>query len=315
MKRSFLGIIFLMVTVLFTACNTAQNIDPNQAAATTANVGNTNAIDPSQLPAAVKTAITQDFAGQTVTQASKTTGSDDTHMYNVTMSNQAKASYNKTGQRCTTLDIAQLPQAITDYVAKNYAGTSIVEAIQVPNIAGNTYTLVVLSTDQVLTFDAANNFLGTLDGDDLDDDDDDDHCIEDSIAVSALPQAVRDYVVANYAGQTITEAYKKTLQDGSILYLTELSNGVELIFDANGKFIEEHKDDDDNDGTSQNITVTDLPQAAQDYLKTNYANNTVVEAEKETSATGVVSYEVELNDGTEVVFDATGNFVKAEKDD
>lgn len=319
MKRSFLGIIFVAIMVVFTACNAPQNIDPNQTVATAA-VGNQNNISPNQLPNAVQAAISQDFAGQTVLQAAKATGSEGTHMYSVTMSNQAKAAYNETGKKCTILEISQLPQVINDYVTKNYVGTNISQAAQVPDVNSTLLTLVVMSTQQVLTFDAANNFLttpnnGNSKDNEGDDDDDDDNYVEDSIAVSALPQAVRGYVAANYVGQTITEAYKKTLQDGTVLYKAELSNGVSLVFDANGKFIKEEKEDSDDDtGTSQTIAVTDLPQAAQDYLKTHYATNTVVEVEKETSAAGVVSYEVELNDGTEVEFDAAGNFVKAEKD-
>ncbi|OJJ14003.1 hypothetical protein BKI52_44870 [marine bacterium AO1-C] len=321
MKRTFLGNIFLWVMIAFTACNTPENVDPNQNAVISS--GSVETIASTALPAAVLNAINKDFAGQTITETLKETGSDGTVMYTVTMSSQSMASYNEAGNKGTEVTLTNLAQAIKDYVNNNFAGNTVSRAVSLPNSTNVNLTLVRLSGNQVLSFDAANNFLNgeTDDNDDDDDDDDDDNdsddnnCVEDSIAVSALPQAIRDYVATNYAGQTIQKAYKENC-NGTIQYEVELSGGVELIFDANGQFIKKETDDDKNDNKNEvAINATDLPQATQTYISTNYAGKTITKAYKITDSTGIVTgYEVELNDGTEVYFDATGNFVKEEKD-
>jgi len=317
MKRTFLGNIFLWVMIAFTACNTPENVDPNQNPVISS--GSVETVTSTTLPAAVLSSISQDFAGQTITEALKETGSDGTVMYTVTMSSQSVASYNEIGNKGTEVALANLAQAITDYVNSNFAGNNVSRAVNLLKTANVNLTLVRLSGNQVLSFDAANNFLnGEVEGND--DDDDDDDCTETSIAISDLPQAARDYITANYAGQNIQEAYKKDCK-GTIKYEVELSNDVEILFDANGQFLKEEKDDggDNNDkGSNKNevaINATDLPQAVQTYIATNYAGKTIAKAYKTTDAAGATTgYEVELNDGTEVYFDANGAFVKEEKD-
>jgi uncharacterized membrane protein YkoI len=64
------------------------------------------------------------------------------------------------------------------------------------------------------------------------------------------------------------------------------------------------------------ITIADLLTISQAYLTTNYAGYQFVKGEKETE-NGVVKYEVKIIfNGVkwEVKFNATGGFVKAERD-
>ena len=58
------------------------------------------------------------------------------------------------------------------------------------------------------------------------------------IEVSALPQIIVDYVVNNYPGAVIEDA--EVYPNGD--YELALDNGLELIFDAAGTFIEESAD-------------------------------------------------------------------------
>lgn len=314
MKRSFLGILFFVVLATLSACNAPQNVDPNQIPATSS--GNIEVLSPASLPTLIQNAVNQDFTGQTVTEALKETGSEGSVMYTVTMSSKANASYNAMGQKCTILTLTSLPQAITDYVAKNHASTNIARAVQMPEASGSNLTMVRLADQKVLTFDASNNFL-TSNSTNGNGEKEEEDCVEDAIAVSSLLQSIRDYIAANYAGQTIKEAYKKTCKNNLVQYEVELSDGTEVYFDANGQFIKEEKDDDDHKSSGSNATiiaVTALPQTAQTYLNTQYAGKTVVKASKETLTNGTVQYEVELSDGTEVYFDATGQFIKEEKE-
>lgn len=54
------------------------------------------------------------------------------------------------------------------------------------------------------------------------------------------------------------------------------------------------------------INTAALPQAILNYISTNYPNNTIREAEVEDNN----NYEVELNNGTELIFDQQGNFLE-----
>lgn len=69
---------------------------------------------------------------------------------------------------------------------------------------------------------------------------------EEQIEIKALPAAINDYVNKNYPGKKIKEASKITEANGTIKYEAEVEM-QDLIFDANGAFLEKEvtKDDDD----------------------------------------------------------------------
>lgn len=66
---------------------------------------------------------------------------------------------------------------------------------------------------------------------------------ETEIAVSALPQAVRDYVAANFKGKKIKEAAKIITPDGKTTYEAEVKGQGDLLFDADGKLLSGPKKD------------------------------------------------------------------------
>ena len=78
-------------------------------------------------------------------------------------------------------------------------------------------------------------FATALDGDREFEDDD-----EERVDPARLPQRVRDYIAANFPGRGI--AFAKRDDDEIEVYLT---NGTEVSFDLNGRFIETDDDDDD----------------------------------------------------------------------
>lgn len=64
--------------------------------------------------------------------------------------------------------------------------------------------------------------------------------------------------------------------------------------------------------TEIEIAVSELPQAARDYVSQHYKGQTVKEAAKITNAKGVVTYEAELK-GKDLIFDTKGTFIKEAK--
>lgn len=66
---------------------------------------------------------------------------------------------------------------------------------------------------------------------------------EEDIKPAELPAAIVSYVKAHYPKDSIKEAAKITLPNGSVNYEAEV-NKKDLIFDATGKFIRAEKDAD-----------------------------------------------------------------------
>jgi len=64
---------------------------------------------------------------------------------------------------------------------------------------------------------------------------------ETDIAITALPKAATDYIEKNCKGEKIKEAAKLKMANGDNNYEAEVK-GMDLIFDANGKFIKKVKD-------------------------------------------------------------------------
>ncbi len=64
---------------------------------------------------------------------------------------------------------------------------------------------------------------------------------ETEIKVSDLSKAITDYCAKNYAGKKIKEASRIVDAKGVITYEAEIEK-MDVLFDANGKFIKESKD-------------------------------------------------------------------------
>ncbi|MDB4291796.1 PepSY-like domain-containing protein [Maribacter sp.] len=222
----------------------------------------------------------------------------------------------------TVVDLATLPQPITDYIVANHTDLAITSA----SMENNGHYEVELSDGSELVFDGNGAFLGigvdenessdTEDGNGTIDEDQNDGDSEDEdgtvIDATTLPQLVKDYISTTYTDASIVEA-RSTVDGG---YEVELSTGMEVIFDANGSFVkteDEGVDDGDNQNGNQHedgtvIEAATLPQLIKDYLSTNYPDATIVEARSMTDG----GFEVELSTKIEVVFDANGSFVKTE---
>lgn len=191
------------------------------------------------------------------------------------------------------VNTAALPQAIMNYITTNYPGNTIHKA----EIEDNDNYEVELNNGVELIFDQQGNFLGI-------DDDNDDNFGDENISPGALPEKIRNFITTYFSEASIEEAEREN--NGN--YEIDLSNDIELIFDAEGNFLGRADDDDNDDKDDDDIAVSDLPQVVRDYIATNYPNNSIIEAEREDDD----SYEVTLNNGIELYFDADGKFLSAE---
>ncbi|MCB0517736.1 MAG: PepSY-like domain-containing protein [Lewinellaceae bacterium] len=226
------------------------------------------------------------------------------------------------GFRCMhgdSVDVATLPQGITDYVAANYSGETIVKAVAKPNGG----FAVELSGGAILLFKADGTFFrecgdgpepggghggpgghhGGHHGPGHGPGPNGGCAVGDTIDIATLPAGVTDYVTANYNGETIVVAVVKPTGKFGV----ELSNGIVLLFKPDGTFIKEC------DGTPQGphhphgelIDPANLPQAAQDYISTTYPGAVIAKAFKFDNG----YYGVRLEDGTKLLFDGDGNII------
>lgn len=119
---------------------------------------------------------------------------------------------------------------------------------------------------------------------------------------SDVPQVVKDALYKMYPNAKVAEW---EMENGN--YEAEFGNSGEetaVLMTPAGAHVM----------TEVEIAVSDLPQAAQDYVKNNLSGKKIMEAVKITAADGTVSYEAEAG-GEDYLFDANGNYTGTEDDD
>jgi light-regulated signal transduction histidine kinase (bacteriophytochrome) len=72
-----------------------------------------------------------------------------------------------------------------------------------------------------------------------------------------------------------------------------------VVFDAEGNVLE----------VEVEIKISEMPQAAKDYIASNFPGKKIKEVAKITDAQKTVTYEVEVN-GMDVIFSEQGKFIK-----
>ena len=116
---------------------------------------------------------------------------------------------------------------------------------------------------------------------------------------SQIPVAVKN------AFQKYYPSAKATWDKEDANYEANFKEGgkaMSVVIDKSGTIVE----------TETDISVTDLPVAAQDYVKKNYPDAKIEEAARIVKASGEVNYEVEMHH-KDVIFDANGKFIKETK--
>ncbi len=174
--------------------------------------------------------------------------------------------------------VTDYPLLIDEYLAANYPNTELLGV----TTDGKEYE-AELAGGITLIFNLDGNFLmeelPELEAEDTD-----------SI-ITEWPAAIDEYIALNYPNDTIGEV---EFEDGE--YEIELLSGIELIFDLDGNFLAEELDNDEE--------LTEWPAAIDEYIASNYPDAQIEEIELNNK-----EYEVELDNGVELLFDLDGNFL------
>lgn len=118
-----------------------------------------------------------------------------------------------------------------------------------------------------------------------------------------LPK-VQVYLEANYADSYAVEIERE--RNG---FTVELNNGIDLVFDQDQNLIGIDLDEDDDDEVR--IAYEELPENSRSFIATQFEGAIAITVKKETDD-NQVSYDVYLNNGIKIEFDAAGNWVEIE---
>ena len=194
--------------------------------------------------------------------------------------------------------VLDYPVAIDEYVTQNYPDATIEEVTLLDD--GNYEALLTTGTE--LLFDATGLFIEEVVEDEMGDGEEEE---EEDMEVTEYPAAIDEYVALNYPDAMIDGVELE--EDGS--YEVELDNEVELLFDADGNFleeeIEEEEEEEEESETDMANYVTEYPAAIDEYIGLNHPDTTLDGVLLKEDGT----YEAELADGTSWLFDADGNFL------
>jgi hypothetical protein len=133
----------------------------------------------------------------------------------------------------------------------------------------------------------------------------------DTIAIAALPSAIINYFATNYSTDTLVKAFKG--KDSSIVIISKNGGVYATIFDANNNFVKREQLPVKS-GSCISVEQSALPSAALNYLTQTYPNYVFDKAFSITNNGSIVGYVVVIdanNTKYAVLFDPSGNFVKA----
>ena len=119
-----------------------------------------------------------------------------------------------------------------------------------------------------------------------------------------LPQSSQDFIKKNFSSATIESAKEESsweFWDKDEKFEVHLSNGIKLDFNKNGEITEI------DSKNKETIPQAALPKEVISYVKSNHSGAQIISWEKNDD-----EQEVELTDGTELEFDAQGNFRKVD---
>lgn len=211
----------------------------------------------------------------------------------------------KKGNKKTEVTQAALSASITTYLTTNYAGYTFKKAFSITNKTTqsvDSYVVVVLfnSNPVAIKFDANGAFVKVMElreghefepgddkgprrdkdhKDDKDKDKDKDNhgrhlgdlfgkgTHRDSIALSALPAAIKLYFVTNYTTDTLQHAEKG--RDSSTIVISKNNGIYATIFNSGNAFIRRDKLPLPK-GKEQEIALSALPASAKTYLTETY---------------------------------------------
>lgn len=117
------------------------------------------------------------------------------------------------------------------------------------------------------------------------------------VSADQLPKTAQDFISANFAGKTVQYVEKDFNE-----FEVQLSDRTEIKFGGNGEW--------ESIKCYEGIPAGVLPEAVTSYVKKNFADAKIVEAEKDWN-----SIELKLSNRMEVFFDKDGKYMGQKYDD
>jgi hypothetical protein len=229
------------------------------------------------------------------------------------------------GSRRDSVSFSSLPAPVATYLTANYSGYTFTKAFKVTTKAGAADGFIVViqfnGKPVGLKFDTAGTFVKVFEQRekrDLDGKgwrqggrfDARDGLGRDTIAISALPAAIKTYFASNYASDTLLHA--ATVKDGSILVISANNGLFATAFKSDNTFIKRGALPAPP-GKKIAIAQTALPVTIQSYLTTTYPSY-VFDKAFSVKVNAVLKGYVVLIDANAtkyaIQFDANGIFVK-----
>ncbi len=121
------------------------------------------------------------------------------------------------------------------------------------------------------------------------------------LQVKNVPSSVKATFQKQYPNAKEVKWEKEERKFEASFNINKIANSV--LFDSYGNILE----------TEVEIGVDHLPKNILEYVSANYKGKKIKEAAMITDDKGAVIYETEIN-GFDLLFDAAGEFIKAEKD-
>tara|TARA_R110002051_G_scaffold234056_5_gene295614 strand:- start:6733 stop:7944 length:1212 start_codon:yes stop_codon:yes gene_type:complete len=189
---------------------------------------------------------------------------------------------------------AMLPSVALDYLVSHYDSYAVMEV----SLEEYGDYEVTLDNGTEIYFNSSGSFLDTGNAYGSDTGDNEGGTI---ISTNELPQLIVDQISISYPQLSITQARKRANDRIDI----DLSNGLEIYFDANGSYLST----DENNNGDDHGTVVDLkttPPEVQKYLLTNYLNTPVSKVQLEASG----HYKIFFVNEKQIYLDVNGKLIK-----
>ena len=234
----------------------------------------------------------------------------------------------KKGNKKTPVEQSSLPASITSYLSSNYAGYMFQKAYQVANQSTSvldSYAVVIQFNDKpvAIKFDATGNFVKVLEireGRNMKGKggwhaggcfDNRDGKQRDTLAISAIPSAIKTYMSSTYPTDTIVHAFIN--KDQSIVLISKNVDFYATSFTSANAFIKRIQLPAGH-AKGRSIEASALPSNATSYLSTTYPNYVFKKAFEMKENNVLKGYLVLIDANLTkyaIHFDATGQFVKA----
>ena len=230
------------------------------------------------------------------------------------------------GSQRDSISQGDLPAAVTSYLTANYSGYTFGKAFSIINSSGTItgYVAVIYYNNNAvgIEFDSSGNFVKVLEQREKGDLDgkgwhnggrfeDRDGARRDAVALSSLLPAIQSYIAANFASDTLVQAFKN--RDSSFLVLSKNNGVFATLFDASGNFIKRVQLPA-KAGNCQGIEESALPANVISYLAASYPNYVFKKAFVVSTGGTLKGYIVVIdanNTKYALLFDGSGTFVSA----